>query len=441
MYRKSISNDLQEILTQAVDKMKQEMGDSYSIDKVNLAELERRTGISRSKLRRYKKDGFIIRPHGNTGRKAEVTVLSGYTGVIDEYLKNNTTNAVVIYDRIKELGYQGGQTQVRVYMQEHKDLIPPKRQIVSQQGNRGRRYETGPGESYQMDWGFVNVDASDGSTYKVACFAMICHHCGQRYIEFFPNAKQENLFIGMIHAFFYMGVPEYVLTDNMKSVVIRRDSDGNPIWQHDYEAFMKLVGFKTKLCKPRHPFTKGAVERLVRFVKENFVVGRVFSNVTELNIQALQWCNTQNTRYHKAVDCVPDEKHQKSCWMVAKVLELTHELSFYLCPLRLISFDGFVNYEGRRFGVPYWYHKKACRINRKDFEITIYDDELSKVLTKHDVTWSRRDQFCRDQYAISQPEEHPSMPVTAKMFELETRESEPDPGFSKYNFGEGLWNE
>ena len=441
MYRKSISNDLQEILTQAVDKMKQEMGDSYSIDKVNLAELERRTGISRSKLRRYKKDGFIIRPHGNTGRKAEVTVLSGYTGVIDEYLKNNTTNAVVIYDRIKELGYQGGQTQVRVYMEEHKDLIPPKRQIVSQQGNRGRRYETGPGESYQMDWGFVNVDASDGSTYKVACFAMICHHCGQRYIEFFPNAKQENLFIGMIHAFFYMGVPEYVLTDNMKSVVIRRDSDGNPIWQHDYEAFMKLVGFKTKLCKPRHPFTKGAVERLVRFVKENFVVGRVFSNVTELNIQALQWCNTQNTRYHKAVDCVPDEKHQKSCWMVAKVLELTHELSFYLCPLRLISFDGFVNYEGRRFGVPYWYHKKACRINRKDFEITIYDDELSKVLTKHDVTWSRRDQFCRDQYAISQPEEHPSMPVTAKMFELETRESEPDLGFSKYNFGEGLWNE
>ncbi len=441
MYRKSISNDLQEILTQAVDKMKQDMGDSYSIDKVNLAELERRTGISRSKLRRYKKDGFIIRPHGNTGRKAEVTVLSGYTGVIDEYLKNNTTNAVVIYDRIKELGYQGGQTQVRVYMEEHKDLIPPKRQIVSQQGNRGRRYETGPGESYQMDWGFVNVDASDGSTYKVACFAMICHHCGQRYIEFFPNAKQENLFIGMIHAFFYMGVPEYVLTDNMKSVVIRRDSDGNPIWQHDYEAFMKLVSFKTKLCKPRHPFTKGAVERLVRFVKENFVVGRVFSNVTELNIQALQWCNTQNTRYHKAVDCVPDEKHQKSCWMVAKVLELTHELSFYLCPLRLISFDGFVNYEGRRFGVPYWYHKKACRINRKDFEITIYDDELSKVLTKHDVTWSRRDQFCRDQYAISQPEEHPSMPVTAKMFELETRESEPDPGFSKYNFGEGLWNE
>ena len=75
--------------------MKQEMGDSFSVDKVNLAELERVTGISRSRLRRYKKDGFIIKPHGNTGRKAETTVLSGYTGVIDELLRSNTTCGAV----------------------------------------------------------------------------------------------------------------------------------------------------------------------------------------------------------------------------------------------------------------------------------------------------------------------------------------------------------
>ena len=78
-----------------------------------------------------------------------------------------------------------------------------------------------------------------GVTIKCACFAMICHHCGQCYIEFFPNAKQENLFIGMIHAFRYMGIPKYILTDNMKSVVIKRDFEGQPIWQKDYEDFMK----------------------------------------------------------------------------------------------------------------------------------------------------------------------------------------------------------
>ena len=58
-----------------------------------------------------------------------------------------------------------------------------------------------PGEAYQMDWGFVHVENESGGDYRAACFAMVCHHCGERYIEFFPNAKQENLFIGMLHGF------------------------------------------------------------------------------------------------------------------------------------------------------------------------------------------------------------------------------------------------
>lgn len=183
--------------------------------------------------------------------------------------------------KLRKSGFTGGKTIVKDYISAHHYLVPAPRHAVEPQGNRGRRYSTGPGEAFQMDWGFTKVQAYDGSEYNAACFAMICHHCGQRYVEFFPNAKQENLFIGMIHAFRYMGVPQYVLTDNMKSVVIRRDLDGNPIWQKDYEQFMKTVGFQTKLCKPRHPFTKGKVERLVRFVKENFLVGRVFWNVTD----------------------------------------------------------------------------------------------------------------------------------------------------------------
>jgi hypothetical protein len=439
MYKEADSNDPQVILTHAIEQMKVEQGDKFDINKINLAELSRRTGISRGKLRHYKKDDFIIKPHGRTGLKSETTVLTGFTGVIDDMLRNNVTNAVVCYEKVKKLGYTGGQTQIRVYIESHQDLIPPKRMLVDPQGNRGRRYQTGPGEAYQMDWGFINVNTNTGSIYRCACFAMICHHCGERYIEFFPNAKQENLFIGMLHAFYFMGIPRTVLTDNMKSVVVGRDPDGVPIWQHDYEVFMKLIGFETKLCKPRHPFTKGSVERLVRFVKDNFIAGRVCSNITELNYQALAWCHEQNSRYHKAIDCVPEEKHQRSCWQVTSALEVTQELMYYLCPPRLISFDGFVNYEGRRFGVPYWYRKKVCRVQRKEYELKIYDEDLSRVLTIHDVTWQQKDSFCRDQYVSEQPEEFPSVPVKSTILQIE--EKRQDTGFAKFNFGEGLWDE
>ncbi len=435
------SNDLQEILSQAIEQMKHEAGEKFDPQKINLAELGRRTGISRGKLRRYQKDGFVIKPHARTGSKAAVTVLTGYTGMLDGLLKKNVTNAVVCFEKIQALGYKGGLTQVRVYIEEHQDLIPPKRLQVHPQGNRGRRYSTAPGESYQMDWGFVNVETDNGTTYRSACFAMICHHCGERYIEFFPNAKQENLFIGMIHAFLFMGVPKYILTDNMKSVTIGRDPEGHPIWQRDYEAFMKLVGFDTKLCKPRHPFTKGAVERLIRFVKGNFLAGRTFSNVTELNIQALLWCHNQNGRYHNAMDCIPEEKHNSSCRLAAGILETSRELSFYLCPLRRISFDGMVNYEGRRFGVPFSYGRKTCRIQRSGFSITIYDDDMDGVLTSYDVTWSKKDRFCRDQYTREQPEEHPTMPVKTTVFQISSADPSRDSAFAKFNFEEGLWND
>ena len=433
------NNDLTEIITQALNDIKSELGDRFNLEKINLAELERRTGITRAKLRHFKSNGFVAVPHELIGRKAETTVLSGYTGIIDNLLSQGVKNANTIFDRLQENGYTGGKTSVKTYIREHKHLLPPKRRIVAPQGNRGRRYTTAPGECYQMDWGFVIVETATGASYKIACFAMICHACGKRYVEFFPNAKQENLFIGMIHGFLHMGVPQKILTDNMKSVVLHRDEEGHPVWQKDYELFMGNIGFETKLCKPRHPFTKGAVERLVRYIKDNFIAGRVFKEITDLNYEAINWCNRVDSRYHRAVDCVPSDKHTSLCMKRASVLENTPELSFYLCPERIISFDGFVSYEGRRFGVPYWYQGKTCRVKRDGYILEIYSADMSKLLVTHDVTWGRRDSWCKDQYAAVQPEEEPSSPIKVHISQMDP--TEPDEGFSRFNFEEGLSDE
>src|SRR5699024_1956759 len=242
------------VVAKAIEQMMAEQGDKFSLEKVNLAELERRTGISRARLRRMKEHGFEDTEHAAKGRKASTTLLSGYTGILDGLLKNGVTNSAVCLSRLRANGYTGSQTTIKNYILAHQHLIPPARYAVAPQGNRGRRYTTGPGDAFQMDWGFTKVQSFTGEEYSVACFAMVCHHCGERYVEFFPNSKQENLFIGMLHGFRYMGVPQYILTDNMKSVVIRRDQDGHPLWQKDYEQFMRTVGFQTKLCKPRHPF-------------------------------------------------------------------------------------------------------------------------------------------------------------------------------------------
>ena len=69
---------------------------------------------------------------------------------------------------------------------------------------------------------------------------------------------------------------------------------------------------------------------------------------------------------------------------------------------------------------------------RKDFTLYIYSDDLKELLTTQDVTWSRRDSYCKDQFLTPQPEEFPTMPVRVSMHE----EAVPvhDSAFDRFNF-------
>ena len=132
-------SSLQETIAQALEQMKQEHGGDLKASDVNLAELERMTGITRGKLRRLQKNGFVVKTHGNTGKRRNSTVLSGYTGVIDGFLGKNVRNSNTIFKKLRDLGYAGGKTQIKSYIQNHKYLLPAQREVVSSQGNRGRR--------------------------------------------------------------------------------------------------------------------------------------------------------------------------------------------------------------------------------------------------------------------------------------------------------------
>lgn len=362
--------DPSEILAEAIEKMKEIRGEEFSADRCSVAELMRLTGLTRARCRKIKADGLVIREHGNKGRKRSCTVLTGYEDTIDDLLRRGIRNSSVCMEAIAKEGYEGGISTVKAYIKTHLDLLPAERRMKGKSCSRGQRYTTGSGEAYQMDWGFINVECIDGTDWKVCCLAFVCHHCGYRHIEFFASAKQENLFIGMIHAFEDMGIPERIITDNMRSVTDGRDSDGHAVFNKAYDGFQKAVGFRTTLCKPGHPYTKGAVGRLVRFVKDNFAKGRVFMNLTELNAAAMRWCETQNGKYSDSHGCIPAERHfAEGCRSIGD----ESSLLMYLAPIRRISPDGFISFESRMYGVPYSYAGKEVRVMRCSDELYILD--------------------------------------------------------------------
>ena len=388
-------DDLASILARALEETKGPDG------RVNLSEISRRTGITRAKLRKWKNSGYRILPDMR-GKYKRSKKIDPYTWKVDELLRNGMTNSEVILGAIKELGFDGKLTIVKDYIADHKDLVPPARLVEIPHPEVGRRWYTEAGDCYQMDWGFVKVEDEQGNHWQCACFVMV-----------FPNARQENLFIGMLHAFSLMGVPKRVLTDNMKSVTLGRDAMGNVTWNAEYDRFQQLLGFRTDLCKVAHPFTKGRVERLVRYVKGNFIQGRTFLNVNELNRQALVWCADKNSRLTSGTDYTPSLEHQKECTRILTEDERPLLLP-YLAPKRSLSFDRFVEYEGRRYGVPMPHTRRSIRVMRDREKLLVLDSDDFHELASYTVDWSRRDKVCPGQWDLGSaqcPEEKPTAPV------------------------------
>lgn len=163
----------------------------------------------------------------------------------------------------------------------------------------------------------------------------------------------------------------------------------------------------------------------------DFCKSSLFCDVTDLNWQALEWCNAQNGIYHRAVDGVPQQIHDAACSSHLRRLPDSDEVRGYLCPNRRISFDGFVNYEGRRFGVPYSYAGSTARVMRSGDTLYIYSTDMNSLLATHAVTWSHRDSFCEGQYEV-QPEEFPTAPVKTQLRQLPKPAS--NLSFAKFDF-------
>jgi len=61
---------------------------------------------------------------------------------------------------------------------------------------------------------------------------------------------------------YFNGIPQVMLTDHMKTVILEMGDDKKPRWQSLYEDFAASIGLVTKVCRVRRPQTKGKLNVL-----------------------------------------------------------------------------------------------------------------------------------------------------------------------------------
>lgn len=329
--------------------------------------ISKELGFSKNTVKKYMDTSQNIKPTYPT----RASKLDPFKEYIHELMAAGIFNCVVIMERITEKGYDGGISILKDYV---KPFRPAKKSPAVQ------RYETPPGKQAQMDWGICHYVDDMGHEHKVPAFIMILGNSRMKYVEFTKRCDLFSLQRCILDAFEYFeGVPETILTDNMKTVILGRES-GKPVWHPGFLDFANDIGFVPKVCKVRKPQTKGKVERLVHYVKDNFMPGRVFSDIHDLNRQAISWCDKVNakisssTRY-TPIELLPDE-HLKG-------LPDTKVCDRYRFETRLVSRDGFVSYDGVRYGVPWQYSGKYVTVRAIKDKLEIFDGLM--LIASHDI--------------------------------------------------------
>lgn len=219
--------------------------------------------------------------------------------------------STVLLREITERGYGGGMSQLRAFMRSLWPATPPEPLM---------RFETQMGEQLQVDW----VEFRRGGKALYA-FCATLGYSRASYVEFVGDMKVETL-IGCHERAFAMlgGVPRSILYDNIKTVILERDTYGEG--KHRFHAgfldFSRHCGFTIKVCRPYRAKTKGKVERFNGYLRRSFYVplasrlgqsGQQLDIVTA-NIEVARWLReVAHERIHgttgeKPVDRLDDER-------------------------------------------------------------------------------------------------------------------------------------
>lgn len=221
--------------------------------------IARQLGCSRNTVRRYLREAQATRYGPRAPRPCKIDPFKDYLGKRVEQARPRWIPATVLLREIQERGYDGGLTQLKQWLAGLRKVEPEP--VV--------RFETEPGKQMQADFTVVRR----GRDPLIALVATL-GYSRATFVKFAAGEDAATLCVGLREAFDYFGgVPEHILFDNMKAVVIERDAygEGKHRWNSELLSLSESCGFSPKLCQPYRAKTKGKVERFNAYLKGSFV--------------------------------------------------------------------------------------------------------------------------------------------------------------------------
>jgi transposase len=211
--------------------------------------------------------------------------LDPYRGFVEDVLRRwPGLCASRVYWMTKERGYAGSECHLRRLVARLRPAKPTEAYL---------RLKTLPGEQAQVDWAHFGKITIGRAERPLVAFVIVLSYSRRVFLCFFLGQQTENFLRGHQAAFAHWGGSARVLLyDNLKSVVIERV--GGAIRFHPLiTAFSTHHRFEARPVAVARGNEKGRVERTIEYIRTAFFSARSWTDLDDLNRQALEWCDTQ----------------------------------------------------------------------------------------------------------------------------------------------------
>lgn len=261
--------------------------EGYSISRIS-----RTTLLNRRTVRAYlamSEDDFDLFMEKQSERRKD---LVSYEGFIKSRLdKYPDTSSAQMHDWLKEYFADFPSTTIKTVF-NFVAWVRVKYSIP--RVNHVRQYEIVDelpyGQQAQVDFGEYNLRTSSGKRVKVFFFTMVLSRSRYKYIWFSDKYFTSELGCqAHEQAFAFIGgIPNQIVYDQDK-VFITNENHGDIILTDGFKAYTRGRSFTLHFCRKSDPESKGKVENVVKYTKQNFLYNRVYEDIETLNAAALAW--------------------------------------------------------------------------------------------------------------------------------------------------------
>ena len=286
---------------------------------LNKSQIREATGLDRATIGKYQQiDETSFHSMLREKRKLPKK-LQDYRGYIKAILQEHPyLSSAQVEDRLKErydnLPAVHSKTVynfVEDIRQEYNIAKPKKNERVFE-----KLPEPEFGQQAQVDFGQTWMQTSDNKRKKVYFFTMVLSRSRYKYVYLSdkPFTSEVSVEAHYLAFEFFGGVALEILYDQ-DSVFIHDENLGDYRLTDTFSNFCKSQDFKAVFCRKADPQSKGKVENVVKYVKQNFLRGRKYINIELLNKEALSWLSrTANAKIHSGTRQVPTAQweHEKS---------------------------------------------------------------------------------------------------------------------------------